>query len=392
MSLDFVVLVWIWFNIKFEMAHYVRVRQEYLVSHPHSSTPQVCSVLVTGIPPNYLSELSLTRLFDHLPGGVRQVWISRDLKDMPDLYERRLKACDVLESAGTSLLNIALLRNKKEQKRATKSISKEKNSASDQEAPRKGFLEALVPRQNRPSHRLPLFSWLPFTIPFVGKKVDTIEWARDQVYELTTQLEKKREVLARDITRTTTAELKTTIRTHRIGFGKLSIALPLIPAWIPFLRTVPVADTSDQTYPPANAAFILFNKQIAAHKAAQTLTHDGPYRMSASQKHIEVAPEDVIWENLTMNNYDRRIRHVLSWAATIVLIILCLYPGQSHLIRSDERSDLMPKCCLPSPFRALLSCALVQCVAGWIRRVSAPRLSAKSRGFFPVCWLRCSSF
>jgi calcium permeable stress-gated cation channel len=53
------------------MSNYVRVRQEYLVSHAHSSSAQACSVLVTGIPPKYLSELSLTRLFNHLPGGVR---------------------------------------------------------------------------------------------------------------------------------------------------------------------------------------------------------------------------------------------------------------------------------------------------------------------------------
>ncbi len=167
------VIVWIWFNIKFEMKNYVRVRQDYLVSHAHSAT-QACSILVTGIPPEYLSELSLTRLFDHLQGGVRKVWINRDLKDMPDLYDRRLKACDVLEFAETSLLNIARKRNKK-QKSAGKITNNEKKSASDPEAPCKGLLEELVPRQDRPSHRLPLFSWLPFFVPFVGKKVDTIE-------------------------------------------------------------------------------------------------------------------------------------------------------------------------------------------------------------------------
>jgi len=83
---------------------------------------------------------------------------------------------------------------------------------------------------------------------------------------------------------------------------------------------------SDQTYPPANGAFILFNKQIAAHMAAQTLTHHEPYRMSGSLKYIEVAPEDVIWNNLVMNPYERRVRLVLSWAATVGLIILWAIP------------------------------------------------------------------
>jgi hypothetical protein len=259
------------------------------------------------------------------------VWINRDLKDMSGLYERRLKACDALESAGTSILNIAIKRNKKKQKRAAKASNKEKSSVGDPEAPREALLEELVPRKKRPSHRLPPFSWFPFSIPFVGKKVDTFEWAREQVHELTTQLEQRREILAGDIARTTAAEAETTVRTHHIGTGMLSIALPSVPMSIPLVGTVAAVDFSDQTYPPANAAFILFNKQIAAHIAAQTLTHDEPYRMSASQKHIEVAPEDVIWENLAMNNYERRIRFALSWAATIGLILLFSIPGSSHL-------------------------------------------------------------
>jgi hypothetical protein len=48
--------------------------------------------------------------------------------------------------------------------------------------------------------------------------------------------------------------------------------------------------------------------------------------MSASQKYIEVAPEDVIWDNLAMNNYDRRLRSALSWAATFGLILLWALP------------------------------------------------------------------
>ena len=317
------------------MRHYVKVRQEYLVSQAHSSTAQACSVLVTGIPPKYLSELSLTRLFNHLPGGVRQVWINRDLKDMPDLHERRLKACNLLESAETSLLNIAVKRHGKKQKKAAKAGNKEDNSAGDPEALRKALLEELVPRKKRPSHRLPLFSWMPFSLPFVGKKVDTIEWARGQVRELTAQLEERREILARDIARTSAAEVETTVRKHNIGAGKLSIAVPSVPVSIPLVGTVPVVDFSEQTYPPANAAFILFNNQLAAHIAAQILTHNEPYRMSTSQKYIEVAPEDVIWENLAMNPYDRRLRSALSWAATFGLIIVWAFPGQSHPTQND---------------------------------------------------------
>jgi hypothetical protein len=312
------------------MAHYVRVRQHYLISHAHSSTAQACTILVTGIPPKYLSESALTRLFGHLPGGVRKVWVNRDLGDMPELYKRRLKACKMLESVETSLLNDVIKRNSKKEKTAKKGY-KDKPS-SDPEAARSDLIEELVPREERPSHRLPPFTWLPFSIPLVGKKVDTIEWAREQVHELNVELEQRREILARDIARTTAAEAQVINRTHHIGAGKLNIAIPAVPVTIPLVKRRPVVEFPDQTYPPANGAFILFNKQIAAHLAAQTLTHHDPYRMSGSSKYIEVAPGDVIWDNLVMNPYERRVRLVLSWAATIGLIIVWAIPGSSLII------------------------------------------------------------
>jgi len=314
------------------MAHYVRVRQHYLVSRAHSSTAQACTVLVTGIPPKHLSESALTRLFNHLPGGVRKVWVNRDLGDMPELYKRRLKACERLESAETSLLNKAVKRNSKKQNK-TKAVHDENESASsrDPEAARNVLVEELVPRKERPSHRLPPFTWLPFSIPFVGKKVDTIEWAREQVHELNVQLEQRRQILARDIAQTTTEEAQVTNRTRHIGAGKLNVAIPAVPVSIPMVKGRPVVEFPDQTYPPANGAFILFNKQIAAHMAAQTLSHHEPYRMSGSLKYIEVAPEDVIWDNLVMNPYESRVRLALSWAATVGLILLWAIPCSSHL-------------------------------------------------------------
>ena len=315
------------------MAHYVRVRQHYLISRAHSSTAQACTILVTGIPPKYLSESALTRLFSHLPGGVRKVWVNRDLGDMPELYNRRLKTCKMLESVETSLLNKAIKRNSKKEKKTAKAGHKEEGStpSNDPEAARIVPVEELVPREDRPTHRLPPFTWLPFSIPFVGKKVDTIEWAREQVHELNVQLEQRRDILARDIARTTAAEAQVTDRVHRIGTGKLNVAIPTVPVTIPLVKARPVAEFSDQTYPPANGAFILFNKQIAAHMAAQTLIHHEPYRMSGSLEYIEVAPEDVIWDNLVMNPYERRVRLVLSWSATVGLVIVWAIPGSSLL-------------------------------------------------------------
>ena len=329
------------------MAHYVHVRQEYLVSPSHSSTAQARTVLVTGIPQEFLTESALIRLFDHLPGGVCKVWINRDLGDMPDLYKKRLKACQKLESAATSLLNIAIKRNRKRLRNhvnlgdSSQIVSNTELTSfvSDLET-RDIIMEELVSKHKRPSHRLPLFSWMPFSIPLLGKKVDTIQWACERIHKLNAELAQRRENLARDIAWTTAMENAQTLAQTNAGAEKLNITIPTVPISIPHFRTHAV---SGLTYPPANGAFILFNKQMAAHMAAQTLTHHEQYCMSNSLKHVEVTPEDVIWNNLAMNPYERRLRLALSTIVGIILMIGWTIPGKPRQYLSQKRLKLKRK-------------------------------------------------
>ena len=208
------------------MGHYVHVRQQYLVSPFHSSTAQARTVLVTGIPPN-LTEFALRRLFRHLPGGVDNVWVNRDLRDMPKLYDQRLEACQKLESAATSLLKKAIRRNGKRLTNPAKSedgrdivpsaeVTAVVSDQKTQNTKRNTRLEELVSEHERPSHRLPLsFSWMPFSIPLLGKKVDTIDWACERIHELNSKLAEQRKILARDIT-----DAETTSQTLNIGAEK----------------------------------------------------------------------------------------------------------------------------------------------------------------------------
>ena len=332
------------------MAYYVRVRQQYLVSPSHPSTAQARTVMVTGIPQEFLTESALTRLFNHLPGGVRNVWISRDLGDMPKLYNEELEAYQMLESAATSLLKKAMKRNRKRLRnpanfgdgRDIVSNAELTDLISDPET-RGTLMEELVSKHKRPSHRLPLFSWMPFSIPLLGKKVDTIQRTCKRIHELNAELAQRREILAVDITRTTAAEAQTTSRTHNILHNidaeKSNIVIPAVPDF-PLFRIHAVVDFSDLTYPPANGAFILFNKQIAAHIAAQTLTHHEPYCMPNSLKYVETTPEDVIWKNLALNPYRRRLRLVLSWTVAIALMIVWTSPGKPRLIYRNQYLEL----------------------------------------------------
>ncbi|CAE6475354.1 unnamed protein product, partial [Rhizoctonia solani] len=284
---------WVLFNIKKEMRNFVEKRQRHLVDPIHSASAQANTVLITGVPRKFLDEAALAQLFQHVPGGVKKVWLNRDLKELPDIYDRptnsrsfsdlkelpdiydrRTAATNKLESAEFKLVataqklhrnhNLALAKAAKK----GKDITTVKSPISDADLENAQGADRYVPRAERPTHRLPPFKWLPFGLPFMGEKVDTIEWARKEVVETDKLLIEGRQKLADD----------------RANLGV----------------------NMDENYPPLNSAFILFNQQIGAHIAAQILVHNQPYRMA--EKYTEVAPADVIWGNLGINPYEARIR------------------------------------------------------------------------------------
>lgn len=252
-----IILYWIWVMRRF-IASFVKNRQDFLTSPQHAASAQARTVLITGIPNNLLSERKLTQMYGMFPGGVAKVWINRDLKDMPDLSQDRIKACNKLEGAIASVQKIAYKKIKKGKLTAP---TADKDTETDF-----GILDKYLTKKERPTHKLG-------TLGLYGEKVDTLEWAREEIPRLTKELDERRKA----------------------------------------------AETDFETYKPASAAFILFNTQIAAHMAVKTTAHHEPYRMA--MKYLEVHPQDVIWENLNMNPYAVKIRTAIAWAITIALVI-----------------------------------------------------------------------
>ena len=112
----------------------------------------------------------------------------------------------------------------------------------------------------------------------MGEKVDTIEWAREEIRICNELLAKGREAVEQgDTTETEVGELGPD--------GK--------------------AVGKQKTYPAFNSAFITFHQQIAAHVALQVLAHHEPYRMAG--RWGEMSPQDVIWENLGMKTYEQKV-------------------------------------------------------------------------------------
>ncbi|KAF2451926.1 DUF221-domain-containing protein [Karstenula rhodostoma CBS 690.94] len=125
--------------------------------------------------------------------------------------------------------------------------------------------------KDRETMRVPLFnkSWWP-SLPLIGKKVDTIYYCRKELARLN----------------------------HEIGLDQSNL----------------------EQFPLMNSAFIQFNHQVAAHMACQSLSHHIPQQMNP--RTVEVNPNDIIWDNLTMPWWSRYVRMTVIVATIVTLIIL----------------------------------------------------------------------
>ncbi|KAF9458987.1 hypothetical protein BDZ94DRAFT_1269342 [Collybia nuda] len=345
--------VWIFYNIKIEMRHFITTRQQHLINPTHAKSVQANTLLVTGIPAKYLSREALLKLFNDLPGGVKKIWINRNLKELPDIYDRRLAACAKLESAETSLMKTAAKLRLAAIEKKEKSRKKAKGISHDDVETATGEDYTIVPKDKRPQHRLG-------SIPFFGKKVDTIEWAREEIRVCTELLEKGRNIIEND-GKGVTDNRSSEDTEEDAGTSEFT-----------------QGDIKDmkKSYPPLNSAFVTFNRQIAAHLAVQVLAHHEPYRMGS--KYVEVSPEDVIWANLGMNPYEQKVRLAISYAATAGLIILWAFPVAFVGIVSN-----VYKLCETAPWLAWI-CTLPDVVIGIISGILPPVLLAVLMMLLPI--------
>ncbi|KXN81695.1 hypothetical protein AN958_03942, partial [Leucoagaricus sp. SymC.cos] len=326
-------IFWVLYNINRETQHFVTARQQHLIEPNHAKSLQANTVLIAGIPERYLNKRALRKVFDELPGGVKKIWINRNLKELPDIYDRRLAACNKLESAETTLLRTAAKLRLKAQQDASKVAAKEDKDSKKNADPEAAPLDletaaSIVPRDQRPTHRLG-------AIPFTGQKVDTIEWAREETKECNRLLEEGRVTIEEeeevvnagfedseqpsgsDLSRKKSFKPSDVVKETA---GALKDTAGAIKGGV----TGRIVGYGDMKYPPLNSAFITFNKQIAAHLAVQVLAHHDPYRMTT--KYNEVSPHDVIWANLNLNPYEQKVGYAIFFSATAALIIFWSIP------------------------------------------------------------------
>lgn len=138
------------------------------------------------------------------------------------------------------------------------------------------YWRRFIEPKERETMRLPLLTpptWVP-SLPLIGKKVDRIYWLRKELARMNLEIE--------------------------------------------------MDQNEPEKFPYMNSAFIQFNHQVAAHMACQSLSHHIPQHMAP--RHVEISPDDVIWDNMAIKWWERYIRSAIVLVISIALIIFYAIP------------------------------------------------------------------
>jgi len=249
-----VLTLWTLWCIYTEVLHYIAARHSFISSPQHSSLVRSRTVLCSQLKEDLMSDKAIRELC--APAVVENVFLVRNVKDIDDVFDEREKSCTKLEKAEGKLMKLA-----------TKNIKKGKAAApsADKKNPEGGdlsLINSIVPIKKRPTERLG-------KIPFIGKKVDTIEHETQQIREQNEKLEKLR------------------------------------------------SDWQKQEL--ASTAIIRFSSQAEAITFVQNRSKD--MRKKVPQVYGDVAPEAIYWSNLGVKRPAYFGRKIVAWTLTILLII-----------------------------------------------------------------------
>lgn len=165
--------------IRREMLHFLHMRHQFLITKSHSRLAQARTVLITPVPEELANEQDLRTFASFVPGGIDKVWMYRDTADLNKLFEEREELCQKLEAAEAMVLKTATLAWRKKKKHhqklhSRKTMDVEYTSGNGElmlPPANKHFLDELVPRKVRPTHRTGFLG-------LIGPKVDTIAWCK----------------------------------------------------------------------------------------------------------------------------------------------------------------------------------------------------------------------
>jgi hypothetical protein len=236
-----------------ELIYFISLRQSIITSVAYSSRLANKTVLFTNVGDEYRSESAIRDTFS----GVSRVWVQNNTKDLDKVVDDRDKALVKLEAAENKLVQTFVKNHKKAEKKG-----KTDPSTIDAESGRVD-----VDKKIRPTHRLG-------KIPLIGKKVDTIDWARPEINRLNQKIDEE----------TTKVE----------GAEK-----------------IPAVIVEFESLEYAQAAYRQMSGGMQKVKGAKL-----------TPKVVGVQPADIIWGNLGKKNMVTRL---IATACTIFVVVMIIF-------------------------------------------------------------------
>lgn len=249
----------IFFLVTRELIYYINLRQAYLLSPLYASRISSRTVLFQSVPIDFANEAKIRSMFGD---DVKTVWIASDAKQLEDMVKERYKACIKLETAETKLIKLANDARLKAIKDQSADTDRPPVSHEDYGNESGAAAARWVRPKERPTHRLK---------PLIGKKVDTINWCREEIARLNPLIEAEQDK-------------------YRAGESK-----------------------------PRHAVFVEFWNQTQAQSAFQMVAHHQPLHMSP--RVVGLSPEEVVWSNLGITWRTLTIRNLSSLGFVAALII-----------------------------------------------------------------------
>ncbi|KAI9375776.1 hypothetical protein BJX61DRAFT_493031 [Aspergillus egyptiacus] len=274
----------VFFTITRENIFYITLRQAYSLSRAYATRLSSRTVLFTSVPDEYLNRDRIRRMFGE--DKVKNVWLTTDTAELADKVDERDAAAMKLEAAETNLIRTA---NAARLKQIKKGVTVEEGPITSETAADNDESGSVAARwvrpKDRPTHRLK---------PVIGKKVDTINWARSEIARLSPEIEQLQ-------------------AQHRAGEAKL-----------------------------VSSVFVEFYNQADAQSAYQAVAHNLPLHMAP--RYIGLEPTQIIWSNLRIKWWERIIRYTAACAFVGALVIFWAIPTAfvGSLSNIDSLTDKVP--------------------------------------------------
>ena len=244
-------LSFVMYTITRETLFYVQLRQAYFLSPYMTSRISTKTVLFVDVPELYRSEAQIRHVFPN----VRTVWPLHDVTGLEDHVDDRDTAFDKLETGTVKMLkNYVRKQIKAGNKGSENGLSRNGDARGDSIA---------VDKKDRPMHK---------TKFLVGKKVDTIDWSRNELRRLIPQVLQEQSE-------------------YQAGHTKLH-----------------------------GAVFVEFQSVRDAQAAFMLPAHHTPFKMIS--KDAGMTPDSVIWKNVKKPGW---LVKALGAAGTIFIAVLCLF-------------------------------------------------------------------